>query len=520
MQLRTSGNVNKVIRMGPETFGQLCELLQTHGGLKPTQRATVEEQVAKFLHILSLPAKNGKCLFFYRRSGETISRHFHRVLKAVIAMEAYFLRQPSGEEVPIEILSNERFYPYFKDCVGAIDRTHVRVKVFGTNATRYCGRKDHPTQNVLAACSFDLKFTYVLLGWDGTASDSRIIKNALTREDKLVIPKGKFYLVDAGFMLKHGLITPYRGVDPDVEIIKEVDEELTSQNPPEEQTNYSQDSKKHKRMKKENMKWTLQMDNAFIEAMLNQHYQGFRVDGTFTTTAYNNIIKELKEKLGMDLSKMHLKNRMKTLKDHFNECYDLFRNGKYSGFSWSYVTKTFHAEDEVWDQLLKGVETAKEKRKRWAIEPNEDQLESFVDVERLLSENEITLESFDTESSKAMEQVLKHCDQKPTQGTNFVKGKKRKVSVDEKLELLKGALENVTNAIREGNCILQKSRALVYSEDEIYSELLSIGVEEELIDDCYLFLIHNPNTMLLLNMRLAVQILLIVSSSGRPSSFL
>ena len=42
----------------------------------------------------------------------------------------------------------------------------------------------------MAACDFDMRFTYVLPGWEGTASDSRIIKNALVRDDKLVIPKG------------------------------------------------------------------------------------------------------------------------------------------------------------------------------------------------------------------------------------------------------------------------------------------------------------------------------------------
>lgn len=78
--------------------------------------------------------------------------------------------------------------------MGAIDGTHVRVKVSNKDAPRYRGRKGYPTQNVLAACSFDLKFTYVLPGWEGTASDSRIIKNALTREDKLHIPTGKFLI--------------------------------------------------------------------------------------------------------------------------------------------------------------------------------------------------------------------------------------------------------------------------------------------------------------------------------------
>ena len=48
---------------------------------------------------------------------------------------------------------------------------------------------------MLAACTFDLKFTYVLTGWEGTASDSRIIKDALIGEDKLIIPDGKYYLL-------------------------------------------------------------------------------------------------------------------------------------------------------------------------------------------------------------------------------------------------------------------------------------------------------------------------------------
>jgi len=35
-----------------------------------------------------------------------------------------------------------------------------------------------------------MKFTYVLAGWEGTSSDSRILKDALVRDDPLVIPEG------------------------------------------------------------------------------------------------------------------------------------------------------------------------------------------------------------------------------------------------------------------------------------------------------------------------------------------
>ena len=60
------------------------------------------------------------------------------------------------------------------------------------DAPRYQGRKGYTTQNALAACSFDLKFTCVLPGWEGTALDSRIIKSVLTRNDNLKIPQGIF----------------------------------------------------------------------------------------------------------------------------------------------------------------------------------------------------------------------------------------------------------------------------------------------------------------------------------------
>ena len=43
---------------------------------------------------------------------------------------------------------------------------------------RFRGRKDGTMQNVLAAISFNLKFTYVLAGWEGNAHDSRVLNDA------------------------------------------------------------------------------------------------------------------------------------------------------------------------------------------------------------------------------------------------------------------------------------------------------------------------------------------------------
>ncbi|XP_076882258.1 protein ANTAGONIST OF LIKE HETEROCHROMATIN PROTEIN 1-like [Bidens hawaiensis] len=210
-ELATGGKCRQIIRMSENAFMILCQKLESDGGFRSTQRMTIEEHVARFLHIIGNDFRNRFVSWFYYRSGTATSMHFHRVLNAIISLEDQYLIQPTGDTVQKQIQEKRRFYPFFKDCIGAIDGTHIRVKVPSKDAPRYRGRKGYPTINVLAACTFDLKFTYVLSGWEGTTSDSRVLKDALTREDKLNTSDGKFYLVDGGLPLKSTLIAPYRG---------------------------------------------------------------------------------------------------------------------------------------------------------------------------------------------------------------------------------------------------------------------------------------------------------------------
>ena len=55
---------------------------------------------------------------------------------------------------------------------------------------RFRGRKDGTTQNVLATISFNLKFIYVLAGWEGNAHDSRVLNDAFARPGGFSIPEG------------------------------------------------------------------------------------------------------------------------------------------------------------------------------------------------------------------------------------------------------------------------------------------------------------------------------------------
>ena len=56
----------------------------------------------------------------------------------------------------------------------------------------YRNHKTDITINVLGVCSPDMQFIYVLLGWEGSTADGRVLRNAIIRQNGLQIPRGKF----------------------------------------------------------------------------------------------------------------------------------------------------------------------------------------------------------------------------------------------------------------------------------------------------------------------------------------
>lgn len=76
---------------------------------------------------------------------------------------------------------------------------------------RYRNRKGFLSQNVLAACDFDLNFVYVLPGWEGSAHDGRVLADAQAHQGFDTVA-GKYWLGDAGYGNSEFILAPYRGV--------------------------------------------------------------------------------------------------------------------------------------------------------------------------------------------------------------------------------------------------------------------------------------------------------------------
>ena len=70
--------------------------------------------------------------------------------------------------------------------------------------------KNQVLQNVLAACSMNMEFLYILPGWEGSAANSRVFESAQSSD--FIIPEGHYYLADTSYANSDLLLVPYRGV--------------------------------------------------------------------------------------------------------------------------------------------------------------------------------------------------------------------------------------------------------------------------------------------------------------------
>ncbi|KAM6550924.1 hypothetical protein CsatB_000732 [Cannabis sativa] len=167
--------------MDKDVFKLYCGVLKEKNLLKNSCYLSVEEQVPMFLYVIGHNEQHRVVAERFQYSTSTTSEYFRKVLKA--------------------------------NCVGAIDGTHISAHVPIDEQIPYRGRKVDTTQNIMCICSFNMKFTYVVAGWEGSANVARILSECATNPDYEfpAPPHGKYYLVDSGYTNMPGFLSPYRG---------------------------------------------------------------------------------------------------------------------------------------------------------------------------------------------------------------------------------------------------------------------------------------------------------------------
>ncbi|KAK2658517.1 hypothetical protein Ddye_005050 [Dipteronia dyeriana] len=200
----------KVYRMYPDVFRK-CNILREKTHLEDTMFICVEEMLGQFLQIVG--QNHCYCVIRnnFRRSQFATSEVFRKMLKTLNTLSKDMMTKP-GLVVPAKIRENTKFFPYFKNCIGAIDGTHIPATMMRHNNSSFRGRHGNISQNILAACNFDLEFMYVLAGWEGSTHDFKLLNDDLSMRNGLKVPQGKYFVADCGFANRRQFLAPYRGV--------------------------------------------------------------------------------------------------------------------------------------------------------------------------------------------------------------------------------------------------------------------------------------------------------------------
>ncbi|KAK2453910.1 hypothetical protein QL285_001531 [Trifolium repens] len=233
------------------------------------------------------------------------------------------------------------------------------------------------------------------------------------------------------------------------------------------------------------LQWNDEMDQMLLNALAEEANKGNRHDGAWTTEAYNNMVEDLRSTIGPNITKNHIKNRMKTLKNHFAEAYDLFHS--LSGFSWNPITRKFDAEDDVWEELIKGkphtarwrkmqikhydiltelfatdrargndAKTAKERMKQWEKEKENIDLNNYFEDTDVYMPN-VGIHDENQFSPPNFEDASPQNGQINHGGSNTSRGTKRKRNVvelaEDQYERMNESIMTIAEALKEGNSI-------------------------------------------------------------------
>ena len=180
--LNNSRSCYDMFRMNREMFYRLHDLLVTSYGLKSSCKMSSIEGLAMFLWMVGAPQSVRQADNRFARSIETVSRKFDEVLQCVYRLSADVIKPNDPEFRTVHPrLEGPRFHPFFDNCIGAIDGTHIPVVVPVSKVVQHTGRHGYTSQNVLAICDFDMRFTFVLAGWPGSVHDMRVFNDATNK---------------------------------------------------------------------------------------------------------------------------------------------------------------------------------------------------------------------------------------------------------------------------------------------------------------------------------------------------
>ena len=136
------------------------------------------------------------------------------VLTATEILSCDYIRTPTRQQlmrIPESLHSDRRYYPFFSGFVGAMDGTHVCVKVEPELQGMYWSRRDNASLNIMTICDLNMLFMYIWNGAPGSCHDTVVLTMTQQNDPEFPLPpRDKYYLVESGYPNKQGFLALYR----------------------------------------------------------------------------------------------------------------------------------------------------------------------------------------------------------------------------------------------------------------------------------------------------------------------
>ncbi|KAG8478688.1 hypothetical protein CXB51_028509 [Gossypium anomalum] len=219
---------------------------------------------------------------------------------------------------PITANSTDPRWKWLKNCLGALDGTHIKIRVPTVDKPRYRTRKGDIATNMLGVCTPDMQFVYVLPGWKGSVADGRGYQPSTLEEFFNMKHASARNVIERCF----GLLKLRWGI-------------LRS-------PSFYPSSRGTKR------KWAPEEDAALVACMVDLHNAGtFNADTGFKAGYLNELEKMIEKVLpnAMLKAKPNLESKIRTLKRDWSIIYDMLSGKNNSGFGWDEHRQLVVAED-------------------------------------------------------------------------------------------------------------------------------------------------------------------------------
>jgi hypothetical protein len=137
-----------------------------------------------------------------------VSKVIADIATKIVEKAPFWIKFPSTEE---EFEAAKADWSYKFPCpIGALDCTHIPIRIPSVHGDEYINRKGFPSVSVQAMCNSRELFSSVDVSWPGSVHDARIWRNSDTYR---AIRENTSYanlLADEGYGLAPWLMIPFR----------------------------------------------------------------------------------------------------------------------------------------------------------------------------------------------------------------------------------------------------------------------------------------------------------------------